>query len=128
MTRKMSSMPAAVATPTTGERCVRASGQEIRGADVEEESAEEREYPWQSLRREREEKRAGHAQHRSRHVDEQPHDRASYGVAVRENNRHGVQSVTEVVSDDRQRDQQADLRVRLKADSDRDTIEEAVDT
>ena len=102
-------------------------GQQVTGADIEEEAREEGQDVRQDRAREANRQRARRPQDRGRHIQQEEPGRASNRVAMGEHHGDGVHAIGEVVGDDGERDRQPEKGACLESDPDRHPIEEAVD-
>src|SRR5580704_6886071 len=100
--------------------------QQVRRADIEKRTGEECEHDRQQTRSQIEHQRRGRTDDRRRHVDYQPEDRVLARIAMRKNDSHRVQSVTEIMRDNAQGNQKAHLAAHLKADANRHSVKETV--
>src|SRR5262249_5883821 len=102
-------------------------GQQIRSADIEKRARKESEHPGQHSTERHKQSRAS-AQHRRDHVEHEPEHGAPHRIPVREDDRTGVEAVTEIVRDYSQRVQQAQLTAALKARSYRNAVQKTVES
>ncbi len=101
-------------------------GQDVRGADVEQESREEAEIGDRKRGRRMEQERRRRSEDRRYGVQQQHRQRAPLRVAMDQHQADGVEAVAKVVGDDRKRHADARRIRNLEREPDADTVHEAV--
>src|SRR3954453_16682246 len=101
-------------------------GEDVAGADVEQEPREHPQVDQQAAVRDGEQQRQRGTDKWGHRVECQQGGRAPAGVAVREHQRDGVEAVGEVVADDGDRHRDADSVVDLEGEADGDAVGQTV--
>lgn len=101
-------------------------GENISGADIEEEAGEEAEVEDEEVVGDSEEDGRGGADDGGEGVGEQEEFGFLVGVVISQHQRNGVHAIGEVVGDDGDGNNDADGGVNLKGEADTDTVHETV--